>query len=821
MTVLVKNGRADVTLKNTDDDDSIQLCMSSRIESFAILQVLLEETEADPFAVNKTLMTAFRRACSKGFRNSVNLMLSHPTCSEEKINAVDLNGNTALHDAISNNFEEIAKRLVEEGADPDQQNFNGQSPKDLAATKSSSLLAVVNKASAKRREDLIERRKKEDEEAKAREARDKYESSDLVQFIRQSEATKGPDYDFFAQALYEEFESLEELKTFFRRMKDPKSYSVKFIQNLKTSGKLRPRFEVTIQEFLDSLVDELLSPVSTTPRQSAASKDSSFNNVSLSGGGQLERSSSVDFPSDITQFSWEDFEIVSENPVLGEGSFGCVYHALYFKNSRRDKTGRQVAIKVMSNMDIPSPKLFEQIRAKTIEEAKLVKQISDKVERGCVVGLYGVVQGPMPPAIAGLRRFLLREGETALGIVMEFVGGGSLKHLLHEKHVRFSLQEKIRILLKLAFAISELHDARPQYFIHGDIKPDNVLLSEHSPPEVRLADFGLTGMKEALDMTRQSTSMRVSMSVLGSTTTQKGTPLYSAPEILPNLETGLSQAPSRRSDLYAFGILAWELLAEEEPFRDATNMYQHNLQVQKGRRPDITKLPLDVPQAVKQMIVNLWDADRSKRPEAAECCDVLSHIFARMCSDKYDIFFSHPWADKVVLRHVYRALCDNGYRVWFDEHDMGYHLKEAMDNGVMMSSSFIACIDLKYQNSDFCMRELRAASADASKKPIIVLVTQSLDEQWANNELKSLCSTADKKYVDISELCTLQDKGGSPLKNSDGTPCTWENPSDELLEMLRKKLDELFKILAELKIPKSMNSEGFLRRSSSTSTLSR
>ena len=72
-------------------------------------------------------------------------------------------------------------------------------------------------------------------------------------------------------------------------------------------------------------------------------------------------------------------------------------------------------------------------------------------------------------------------------------------------------------------ALAELHSVD---VIHADIKPDNILLSGHSPPLVRLADFGLS--KRRPDMI----GLSISCSMLHATSHFRGTSLYAAPEML-------------------------------------------------------------------------------------------------------------------------------------------------------------------------------------------------------------------------------------------------------------------------------------------------
>jgi serine/threonine protein kinase len=518
-----------------------------------------------------------------------------------------------------------------------------------------------------------------------------------------------------------------------------------------------------------------------------------------------------EYPADVNKLSWSDIEFAEIDPIIGEGSFGIVYRGKYYPESRRDRDGIDVAIKVMSSIMVPTQKDYELIRATTLQEAATVKHITDKVNPDSVVNLIGVVEGAVPTAISKLRNFELKQGdETVLGIVMKYEGGGSLEDLLYKSGRILTLDEKIRILVGIAFSIAELHGARPNYFIHGDIKPDNILLSSDWPPVVKLTDFGLADTRRAVIDSMGA----VQVSVLRTTLAKQGnTPIYSAPEILPSFETGEpTHSHSRTSDMYAFGLVAWELLSGEKPFGDASNFIQFVYKVQSGQRPDMAKLPSDLPLAVKDMIMSLLNPDRLRRMTASACFSVLNHTYSKLCSDQFDIVFSHPWVNKGILRHVYRLLTDQGYRIWFDEFDHGYDLKEVLDKGVRKSAVVLACVNESYQKSADCMQELKAV-AEEHGKPVITLLTQSNDSKWASTELRRLCSFPEKKSVDVS--------AAAEMLNKDGDPVDWENPDDTMMSKLEGELHPLYRILKEMRIPHSLLAQdgapeqGLLRRKSS------
>ena len=127
---------------------------------------------------------------------------------------------------------------------------------------------------------------------------------------------------------------------------------------------------------------------------------------------------------------------------------------------------------------------------------------------------------------------------------MEHVTGGTLHDRLDR---RLSLTEVLQFVAPLAEALDYAHS---QGIIHRDIKPSNVLLDEESKPI--LTDFGLARMLEG------SAGLTQANAVLG-------TPEYISPE------QALGQSADQRSDLYALGIIIYQMLLGRTPFRADTS----------------------------------------------------------------------------------------------------------------------------------------------------------------------------------------------------------------------------------------------------------
>ena len=128
-------------------------------------------------------------------------------------------------------------------------------------------------------------------------------------------------------------------------------------------------------------------------------------------------------------------------------------------------------------------------------------------------------------------------------IVMEYVPGGTLLNLLGRE---ITLSEALPLITQMAEALDYAHG---QGVVHRDIKPANVILDTDGKPKI--ADFGLARLLEASSgFTRSDTVI--------------GTPEYMSPE------QALGRPADERSDLYAFGVLVYQLLLGQTPFRGDT-----------------------------------------------------------------------------------------------------------------------------------------------------------------------------------------------------------------------------------------------------------
>ncbi|WP_242910156.1 protein kinase domain-containing protein [Actinomadura terrae] len=194
---------------------------------------------------------------------------------------------------------------------------------------------------------------------------------------------------------------------------------------------------------------------------------------------------------------------------------------------------------------------------------------------------------------------LVVEGAT-LAIVMDLVEGSDLRAPL-AAHGAMRPGDACTVAAETASALAAVHDAG---VVHRDVKPENVLLdTRRTPPAVRLTDFGIARIAE---QTGSKSTMLV------------GT----APYIAPELADG--QPPTPATDLYALGIMLYEMCCGVTPFADQSMlvMLQRHGHSAPGRPPGM-------PGALWELIVALLAKDPAARPGPAGRVAMLLEALAR------------------------------------------------------------------------------------------------------------------------------------------------------------------------------------------------
>lgn len=242
---------------------------------------------------------------------------------------------------------------------------------------------------------------------------------------------------------------------------------------------------------------------------------------------------------------------------LGQGGMGVVYHGL------DTQTQAKVAIKLLKPELVTSNR---EMVERFIREAEALRRLNHP---NIVKMLASVDEGD--------RHYL----------IMEYMSGGSLADLLRTQPEGMSIERALRIGLELADALTRAHHLK---IIHRDIKPANVLLAEDGTP--RLTDFGIARISDESRMT--GSGMVV------------GTFAYLSPEACEGREL------DGRTDIWAFGVMLYEMLTGRKPFDESTTAATITAILMKTP-PDLYELRPDAPPALVTLIERMLAKNRDER----------------------------------------------------------------------------------------------------------------------------------------------------------------------------------------------------------------
>ncbi len=245
--------------------------------------------------------------------------------------------------------------------------------------------------------------------------------------------------------------------------------------------------------------------------------------------------------------------------VLGEGAMGVVYKGF------DPDIGRVVALKTIRRALDDGSDAADSITARFRNEARA----AGRLQHPGIVAVYDFGQD-----------------EDVAFIAMEFVEGSNLSHYLGRK-VRFTDEDILSVMTQLLDALEHAHE---QGVWHRDIKPANLMMTRGG--KLKVADFGIARIESA------------GLTLAGGLI---GTPSYMAPEQF------LGNPIDRRVDLYAAGVLLYQLLTGQQPFVGSTERLMHKVLNETPRPPSTVEFGLSRPPGYDAIVAKALAKDPEDR----------------------------------------------------------------------------------------------------------------------------------------------------------------------------------------------------------------
>lgn len=261
------------------------------------------------------------------------------------------------------------------------------------------------------------------------------------------------------------------------------------------------------------------------------------------------------------------YEIVK---CLGTGSMGMVYACRH-----RELSGHLVAMKV----------LFSEVARDEVAAARF---------RNEIVASYGVNH---PNVVRAYEYF--RDGDL-VAFTMEYVGGGDLADRIGSD-VGIDIDDTIKLLIQMCSGVQAIHDAG---IIHRDLKPENILLTAQG--DIKITDFGIARTGTGPKLTEYGGVV--------------GTIDYVSPEYL---ERGQVDA---RSDIYSLGVLAYEMITGESPFKGKSVIETMTMRLRSDPEAPHT-VRADCPESLSRVVLmSLSRVPESRYQSASEMMQDLIAI---------------------------------------------------------------------------------------------------------------------------------------------------------------------------------------------------
>jgi eukaryotic-like serine/threonine-protein kinase len=243
--------------------------------------------------------------------------------------------------------------------------------------------------------------------------------------------------------------------------------------------------------------------------------------------------------------------------ILGSGAMGVVYRGT------NEKTGREAAVKVVNGDYSPGGKIRDRFE----REAEILQQFRHpNIVRFLAVGRF--------------------RGTSY--IAMEYVPGDTLEKIIQERD-HLPWREVVDLAIQMCAA---LHYAHEHGIVHRDLKPSNLMVTTDG--DIKLTDFGIAKDLDATALTATGRTL--------------GTAAYMSPEQIRG-----TPAVSHKTDLYALGILLYQMLVGKAPFEGNTPVVLMHCHLNEQPPRPSAKIA-EIPKKLDELIVNLMAKSPTDRP---------------------------------------------------------------------------------------------------------------------------------------------------------------------------------------------------------------
>lgn len=312
---------------------------------------------------------------------------------------------------------------------------------------------------------------------------------------------------------------------------------------------------------------------------------------------------------------WNNYRVIG---IVGKGGVSTVYKA------ERTDTKQLVAIKVLH----ASRSKDEELVRRFVREC----QTTTRLEHPNAIKIYewGIDNQERP------------------FMIIEYLNGDTLAKRI-QKGNGLNCNKAVEIMEQICSAIAEAHSLG---IIHRDLKPENIMLTTHNGLEdfVKVVDFGIAKLEQSDDPASvQQASLTRTGAILG-------TPLYMSPEQLKGRKA------DARSDIYALGVIMYEMLTGKPPFasKNTAEIVVGHLNA-TPQAPTKLRMDLNIPEALSEATMRALNKNPWDRPTTVqEFCNALTKAIDKKEAPAAPVMILQP---KAATPTPHGMVIDPGKRV--------------------------------------------------------------------------------------------------------------------------------------------------------------